>query len=118
MSKDFSQQLTDALRTYTTEVTEAIEKKSESIAKDAVKELKARSPVRTGGYASGWTLTRQDGALVIYNSKKPGLTHLLEKGHALRRGGRAPGKPHVGPVEEQVIKKYEKAVESIIEEGV
>lgn len=70
----------------------------------------------TGEYASGWTSRAETGRLsaqgVIYNKDVPGLPHLLEKGHALRQGGRAPGRPHIAPVEELLIKEFEQEVKS------
>lgn len=62
--------------------------------------------LRKGRYGSGWTVKDADGRLdarsYIYNSKYPGLPHLLEYGHANRGGGRTEGRPHIGPVEDQL----------------
>ena len=69
----------------------------------------------TGDYAKGWSsTTRKAGkhydSNVIYNKDIPQLTHLLEHGHALVRGGRrigqVQGRPHIAPVEEEVMKQY------------
>ena len=72
----------------------------------------------TGKYASGWTTRYETGRYsaqgVIYNKKVPGLPHLLEKPHAKRGGGRTTGNPHIAPVEEQISREYEKAVEKAI----
>lgn len=66
------------------------------------------------GYDKGWTNKYEEGRLssasIIYNKDAPGLTHLLEKGHALRQGGRASAFPHVGPVEEKLSEEFYKAV--------
>lgn len=68
-------------------------------------------------YASGWTSQFEKGRMssqgVIYN-KKPGLPHLLEKGHAKRNGGRVPGRAHIAPVEEKLVNEFVKAVENDI----
>ena len=76
----------------------------------------------TGEYAKGWTVTTDKKphyvSTVIYNSKKGCLTHLLEHGHALVKGGRkigdVDGRPHIGPVEEEIIRQYEIEVLSIL----
>lgn len=77
--------------------------------------LRSMSPVNTkgkqsGAYAKGWRVekTGASGRIVttanIYNTH-PGLTHLLEKGHALRQGGRSPAIPHIAPVEEIIFRE-------------
>lgn len=69
----------------------------------------------TGKYAKGWTSTVETGRVsaqgTIYN-KTPGLPHLLENGHALRGGGRTPGRPHIKPVEEALVSEFESKVKS------
>lgn len=69
----------------------------------------------TGKYAKGWTSTVETGRVsaqgTIYN-KTPGLPHLLENGHALRGGGRTPGRPHIKPVEEALVREFESKVKS------
>ena len=69
-------------------------------------------------YAKGWTTRYEEGRYsaqgVIYNKDVPGLPHLLEKPHAKRGGGRTDGNPHIAPVEEQISREYEKAVEKAI----
>ena len=42
------------------------------------------------------------------------MTHLLEKGHANRDGGRTKAYPHIKPAEEEAVKEALK----LIEEGV
>lgn len=70
----------------------------------------------SGAYASGWTSRAETGRLsaqgTIYNATEPGMPHLLEHGHALRQGGRAPGYPHIAPVEDTLVKEFEQKVKS------
>ena len=77
--------------------------------------LRSMSPVnpkgkQSGAYAKGWRVekTGASGRIVatanIYNTH-PGLTHLLENGHALRQGGRSPAIPHIAPVEEIIFRE-------------
>ena len=69
-------------------------------------------------YDKGWTTRFESGRLssqgIIYNSKAPGLPHLLEHGHALRGGGRShtDAVPHIAPVEEKISEEFYKAVKN------
>ena len=110
------------LSEYTEDVIEGIDKTGQKIANEAVKELKAKSPKKTGEYAKGWGKKTEKKVgdvdnIIIYNKTKPGLTHLLEHGHAKRGGGRVKGIPHIRPVEEKVIKEFSSKVEIIIKGG-
>lgn len=76
------------------------------VARQARAQLRRTSP-RGGSarhYADGWSMRTRRAAghveAVVYNKEKPGLTHLLEKGHANRGGGRTPGHEHVKPAYE------------------
>lgn len=116
-AEDLGKEIAIALKEYTSDVTEAIGEEIKEIATDAVKELKAASPKKSGDYAKGWSKRKEQDGYVIYNSKKPGLTHLLEHGHAKSGGGRVEGKVHIRPVEEKVNKRVEEAVEKAIKNG-
>lgn len=118
MAKDIGMEITLILKEYTSEVESEIEKLSKEIADESIKELKATSPKLTGKYAKGWSKRKQGSGYIIYNKNKPGLTHLLEKGHAKRGGvGRVAGIPHIEPVEAKAMDKFEKGVERIIKES-
>lgn len=118
---DIVGEITGLLQEYANEVAEDMKIDAKEVAKEAVKELKATSPVgvgsRKGHYNKGWTYSvGKESAhkigITVHNSKKPGLAHLLEKGHAKRGGGRASGdvkaRVHISPVEQRVIEEYEK----------
>lgn len=118
-----------ALEDYSEEVGQGVRKAAEKTAREAVQKLKATSPRSDdgnadGSYASGWTSkkvrTAAKGDIVditIHNRTKPGLTHLLEKGHALVNGERSRKFVHIKPVEEEAIKKFEERVEEVIRNG-
>lgn len=108
-------EILEVIKEYTDEVEEGLEEAQEKAAKDGVKVLKATSPKgKTGKYAKGWRATKRGKGWVIHNATRYQIAHLLEKGHAKRGGGRVPGKVHIAPVEEQVIKKFEQDVEKVI----
>lgn len=103
------------LVTYTNEVTDGLEKVKEEVSKDTVKHLKGLNhPKLTGDYAKGWRVKRVGSALIIHNKTDYQLTHLLEKGHAKRGGGRVNAIPHIGPAEEKAIEDYVSKVEKVI----
>ena len=83
--------------------------------------LKETSPKRTGEYAKGWTaseyLVDQFGASIkVHNKTRYMLTHLLEKGHANRNGGRTPARVHIAPVEEEASRNLEKITKGLIQD--
>lgn len=111
----FVNEIIQALDEFTTEVEEGLEEAQEKAAKDGAKLLKATSPIgKTGKYGKGWKATKRGKGWVIHNATRYQLAHLLEKGHAKRGGGRVPGRVHIAPVEEQVIRQFEQDVEKVI----
>ena len=103
-------ELNRLLREYADEIDKDLEEITEKIGKKAVSKLKATSPKRFGKYAKGWKMTMSKpvgGAkeVEIHNTQYR-LTHLLEKGHALRNGGRSRAFPHIRPVEEEAIQEF------------
>lgn len=114
-------EISSLMEGYAADVNSDMKAEARNIAKKAVKELKQISPEgkgsKKGHYKDGWAskvVAEKTNSLdiIIYNKKKPGLTHLLEKGHAKRGGGRVEGKPHIGPTEQMVIKDYEKGLKA------
>ena len=104
---------------------EAVDKGVSETAKDAVKELRDAHPAGSGKYGSwdkkynkGWKVTQTKTDLryhkkaTIHNATDYQLTHLLEKGHALKDGGRTQAFPHIAPVaekcEDELIKNIKK----------
>lgn len=113
-----------ALTSYSTEIQEDIDKAAKKVSKDAVKRLKAGGTYKGGeasGYNAGWRVKVTEGIagidVVIHNAKAPGLTHLLEKGHAMPQGGRSRAFPHIAPAEEEAVENFKKAVERVIKDA-
>lgn len=87
----------------------------------AVSSVKANARASFGGsgkYAGGWTKqvdkTRLGITVTVYNKAVPGLAHLLENGHAKVGGGRVAGRPHIAPVEQEIVKEFEEKIEDVI----
>lgn len=105
-------EISKALREYADDIKVNSQEAAVDVAKKTVKTLKDTSPVGQGRkgihYYKNWTYESYRGGAEVYN-KDPSyrLTHLLEKGHAKRGGGRVPGKPHIAPAEAQAIAEYE-----------
>lgn len=115
-------EIAKGLQEYSSDVIDGIDEASEKISKNAVKKLKQDSPKDTKKYSKGWAVKTEKkygetNSHIIYNKNKPQLTHLLEHGHAKRGGGRVEGKPHIRPVEEQVINEFTAEVEKVIKGG-
>lgn len=102
---------------YADDVTDLTKDTVRMVGQKGVQALRSSSGVfgGSGKYASGWTQTveetRMGSTATLHNAKVPGLPHLLEFGHALRGGGRAPGRVHIKPVEEELMKAFEREME-------
>jgi len=95
---------------FIAEKQDALEQLVRDVAEWGKTELRAKSPKRRSKgrhYASGWRVYFEEGIVSIVaeigNDLKPGLTHLLEKGHVNKYGGRAPAIPHIDPVYRSIL---------------
>lgn len=127
MKTNITTQMKNILNDYTDDVVRAVTETLSEVGEEAAKELKSTSPKRKGGgkYAKGWVSQTEAGRthaeVTVGNKKYYRLTHLLENGHALRRGGRTTGRaearPHIGAVnesaQERAIEKIKEAIKDI-----
>lgn len=121
------ERMADEIAKMLTEYEAAIVKNTDAcgkaVANAAAKKLRQTSPKRTGKYAKSWGVTREDSSFgenakyIIHNKKHYRVAHLLEHGHVMANGKRTKAIPHIKPVEEQVIREYEKKVREAIEDA-
>lgn len=102
----------EALNEYKKATNDVVKASVDRVAKEAKSIAQSGSPVQYGGYQKGWATKKTSEktgqvTVTVYNRKKPGLTHLLEKGHAKRGGGRVSGRPHIAPAEEYAATELE-----------
>lgn len=109
---------------YGQDVNEVLYESMQNVADEAVKELKSVNKFAsdghpTGEYSKSWDKVEQQTSrlaksVIVYNEEHYRLTHLLENGHALKRGGRTIGSvkayPHIYPVEQKVVQDFEREV--------
>lgn len=118
---NLANEITNAIREYTEDVTTGIERELDITSKQLTKDISSSSPRKTGEYAKGWKRKKISFGgqvqYVIYNKKKGSIAHLLEFGYAKRGGGRVAGKPHIRPAYDQDVPKMENRIKAIIRNG-
>lgn len=107
-----SDEIVKMLEEYKDAADRDVEQSVKSVSKEAKQMVQEASPRRHGGYSKGWSVKQEENhrgkhSVIIHNKKKPGLTHLLEKGHAKRGGGRVAGRVHIAPAESYAIQEIE-----------
>ena len=115
---NMASEIITAIRQYTEEVSESIERELDDTSKNLLNDIKANSPVKTGKYKAGWKRKKEGSSgsikYIIYNKDKPGLAHLLEFGHAKINGGRVAGKLHIRPAYDKHVGTMEGRIKRII----
>lgn len=113
--------ITNAVRAYTEDVSEAIELKVDTVAKEVRDEVEREARKRTGKYAKGFKVSKQDSngkiRRVVWNKKDHRRVHLLEFGHAKRGGGRVQAFPHLRPAYDKFAGNLPDQIKRIIRNG-
>lgn len=127
-TKSMTIQLNNIFDEYRQELSAELGEEMDRIADEAVKQLKQTSPRGRSSkhYADGWTKKRiiASGTLksvVVYNKTAPGLTHLLNDGHAVSNQygdyghpkGRVKGDEHITKVNTWATAEFERAARRI-----
>ena len=121
-TSEISSTLKKTLTSFNENVQKAVKRQTNKSAKELKELIQSNARKRTQKYSRSWRVKLTENTSFryskkVYSHKEYPLTHLLENGHALRRGGRAIGKvkayKHIAPSFEKIQKSY---VENIQEE--
>jgi len=118
-TKELSSEVRKILEKYGNDVSTVTVAVVENAVKEAKNYLIDISPRRTGKYAEGWRTTKKQYTrlrvdAIIHNTTKPGVSHLLEHGHAKRNGGRTEGKHFIELVEDVTKRDLEENLRAAI----
>lgn len=108
---------------YSQGVTDGVKKAVDIVSKETNEEIKKHITFKqpTGKYVKAFRIKKsyEDGYKKINNwyvgNGQHRLTHLLEKGHALRQGGRSKAYPHIKYGEELAQRRMEELAKEAIE---
>ena len=113
--------INEGLKEYADLATEDVKSAVRKSAKAVKDQINGSAPVRTGRYAKSWKVkTTAESAngleQTVSSPNRYMLSHLLEKGHAKRGGGRVRAIPHIAPAEEMGIEMFEGLIEKALKE--
>lgn len=117
--EDLNSEILKELQRYSNLLEDDLQQAIADSSKELVQDLKNHSPVRKGpaggDYAKGWAIKKK-GKLrnIVHNKTDYRLTHLLEKGHAKRNGGRVAAQVHIAPAEQRAIADFLERIERAI----
>ena len=120
-----SEAINEELTLYSNQVIEGVKNEAKKSMGQLVKKTKETAPVgkRKKHYRDSIKSKKlsENSRSVTYVWYVAGpdyrLSHLLEKGHALRNGGRTSGTHFIERASDSVIKEYIQAVEEVIKNG-
>ena len=109
----------EGMQEYAALASENVKSAVKKSAKQVKEQISSSAPERTGRYAKSWAVktTEESSQKLVQTVCSPSrymLSHLLEKGHAKRGGGRVRAIPHIAPAEEAGIEMFERLVEEAL----
>lgn len=109
----------EGMEEYARLAAEDMKKAMKKAGAEAKKDIQAGAPVKTGAYKKSWTVkttknTADAMEVVVHSRNRYQLAHLLEFGHALRKGGRTRAFLHIAPAEERAAQILEREVEKAL----
>jgi hypothetical protein len=116
---DWTDELMNELKFYTDEVVDKSDKIIKKKSKELAEKISVDSPEDSGEYKKGWKVQKvQNNAMnteyVVYQAKKPSLTHLLENGHLNVDGSRTQGKKHINDNADKIISETELEIMEVL----
>lgn len=117
------QAIREQLETYNADIQKNVNKNLKEVADQTADTLKKGGSYkeRTGKYTPDWTVTQRPGRSAmagdeysVNNRRHYQLTHLLEKGHVTRSGGRTKAYQHILPAEQAAQELAVTAVENAV----
>ncbi len=111
--------INEGLEEYANLSAEGVKSAVKKTSKAVKDQINGSAPVRTGRYAKSWKVkttaeSSQSLEQTVYSHNRYMLSHLLEKGHAKRGGGRVRAIPHIAPAEEMGIEMLEGLIEKAL----
>lgn len=109
----------EGMEEYARLAAEDMKKAVRKAGSEAKKDIQAGAPVKTGAYKKSWAVkttknTADAMEVVVHSRNRYQMAHLLEFGHALRKGGRTRAFPHIALAEERAAQILEQEVEKAL----
>lgn len=122
-TEELANEIAKDLENYSKKITDGVKKNIDIVSKEVNEEIKAHVVFKehTGKYVKSFRIKKsyEDGYKKVNNwcviNGEYRLTHLLEKGHALRQGGRTKAYPHIRYGDELAQKRMEELTKEVIE---
>lgn len=113
---DLTDEIMEGLMEYSNLATDTVKNAVKKAGAKVRKEIRTNAPRDTGKYKDSFKVTKRKETansleITVHSKDKYQLTHLLEKGHAKRGGGRVEAKPHIGQAEEEGIRLLKEEIE-------